>query len=141
MAAASNIPIVGNGDILTHYEAKRLLKKYSNVHAVMVARGALIQVRPHVYVHACTHVADKQHAHHPQPWVFQDFKQGEAWEPTVVILLNLIPLTTRQAHNTHCSLRSQTPTVTAPTPPTIVLPGGAGGGVSPPRVLHERAFR
>lgn len=48
-----HIPTVGNGDILTYYEAKRRIKE-SNVDSVMVGRGALIK-----------------------PWIFQEFKQQQ----------------------------------------------------------------
>ena len=56
--AGSGVGVVGNGDILTHYDARRRLDE-SGVDAVMVGRGALIK-----------------------PWVFQEFERGEPWEPS-----------------------------------------------------------
>jgi tRNA-dihydrouridine synthase 3 len=55
----TRIPIVGNGDILTHYEARRRLDE-SGVDAVMVGRGALIK-----------------------PWIFKEFNDQQSWEPDV----------------------------------------------------------
>jgi tRNA-dihydrouridine synthase 3 len=46
------IPLIGNGDILTHYEAQRRLQDHGCL-AVMVGRGALIK-----------------------PWIFQEAKEG-----------------------------------------------------------------
>ncbi len=51
MATSASVPIIGNGDILTHYEAARRLAG-SGVAAVMAGRGALIK-----------------------PWLFQEFKE------------------------------------------------------------------
>lgn len=53
-----HIPIVGNGDILTHFEARRRMKD-TGVHSVMVGRGALIK-----------------------PWIFKEFKDNATWTPT-----------------------------------------------------------
>ena len=52
-----HVPIIGNGDILTYYEAKRRMEE-SGVHSVMVGRGALIK-----------------------PWIFTEFKDGKSWSP------------------------------------------------------------
>ena len=52
------IPVIGNGDILTHYEAERMQSE-SRCASVMVARGALIK-----------------------PWIFQEIAQGQEWDPT-----------------------------------------------------------
>ncbi len=57
---AGNAPIIGNGDILTHYEAERRLSG-SGCLAVMVGRGALIK-----------------------PWIFQEFKAGKELFPTTL---------------------------------------------------------
>jgi tRNA-dihydrouridine synthase 3 len=57
-AAGSTVPIVGNGDILTHYEA-RMRMAASGVNAVMVGRGALTK-----------------------PWLFDEFTKGATWEPS-----------------------------------------------------------
>mmetsp|Transcript_30965 Transcript_30965/g.100877 ORF Transcript_30965/g.100877 Transcript_30965/m.100877 type:complete len:436 (+) Transcript_30965:3-1310(+) len=54
----ASIPIIGNGDILTHYEAEARMKA-SGCHAVLVGRGALIK-----------------------PWIFQEFKEGRVLRPT-----------------------------------------------------------
>lgn len=52
-----HIPIIGNGDILTYYEARRFMER-SGVNSVMVGRGALIK-----------------------PWIFQEFNQNRSWNP------------------------------------------------------------
>lgn len=54
-----HVPIVGNGDILTYYEARQRME-HSGVDAIMVGRGALIK-----------------------PWIFQEFKNNCEWEPTL----------------------------------------------------------
>jgi tRNA-dihydrouridine synthase 3 len=58
VAAERRVPVVGNGDILTHYEA-RDRRARSGATAIMVARGALIK-----------------------PWIFDEIRRGEAWLPT-----------------------------------------------------------
>jgi tRNA-dihydrouridine synthase 3 len=58
-AQGSAMPIIGNGDILTHYEATRRMEE-TGVNACMVGRGALIK-----------------------PWIFQEFKDRQEWEPTL----------------------------------------------------------
>jgi tRNA-dihydrouridine synthase 3 len=55
----STMPIIGNGDIMTHYEATRRMQ-LSGVDACMVGRGALIK-----------------------PWIFQEFKDRQQWEPSL----------------------------------------------------------
>ncbi|HLU39443.1 MAG TPA: tRNA-dihydrouridine synthase family protein, partial [Planctomycetota bacterium] len=58
IAAERAIPVVGNGDILTHYEARR--RAYESACAsLMVGRGALIK-----------------------PWIFTEIERGEEWLPT-----------------------------------------------------------
>ncbi|KAK3241816.1 hypothetical protein CYMTET_48452 [Cymbomonas tetramitiformis] len=57
VAAAVSIPVVGNGDILTHYEARRRLEQHGCT-AVMAGRGALIK-----------------------PWIFKEFVEGPALSP------------------------------------------------------------
>lgn len=57
-AAGSAVPVVGNGDVLTHWEATRRIEA-TGVDAVMVGRGALIK-----------------------PWLFGEYAKREAWEPT-----------------------------------------------------------
>ncbi|KAG2493961.1 hypothetical protein HYH03_007891 [Edaphochlamys debaryana] len=52
VARSSPMPIIGNGDILTHFEARARLEQ-SGCLAVMAGRGALIK-----------------------PWIFQEFKEG-----------------------------------------------------------------
>ena len=54
----SGVPIVGNGDILMHYEARRRMLE-SGVESVMVGRGALIK-----------------------PWIFKEFRDNQSWEPS-----------------------------------------------------------
>lgn len=51
IAKQRSVPVVGNGDILTYYEADARLKE-SGCHALMAARGALIK-----------------------PWIFQEYKE------------------------------------------------------------------
>ena len=58
-SSSSIAPIIGNGDILTFFEASKRIKE-SSCHAVMVGRGALIK-----------------------PWIFKEFKEGKEWLPTV----------------------------------------------------------
>jgi tRNA-dihydrouridine synthase 3 len=58
VAAARGVPVVGNGDVLTHYEARRRME-ISGVTSVMLARGALIK-----------------------PWLFREVREGLAWEPS-----------------------------------------------------------
>jgi len=54
------IPIIGNGDVLTYYDAVDRMK-YSGVSAMMVGRGALIK-----------------------PWIFKEFAEGKEWLPTAL---------------------------------------------------------
>lgn len=52
------VPVVGNGDILTWYEARERLA-YSGAAGIMTGRGALIK-----------------------PWIFKEFNESKAWEPS-----------------------------------------------------------
>jgi tRNA-dihydrouridine synthase 3 len=58
VAAERTVPIVGNGDILTHFEARDRMAR-SGVRSVMLARGALIK-----------------------PWLFREIREGRSWLPT-----------------------------------------------------------
>ncbi len=58
VAAERGIPVVGNGDILTPYEARDRMRR-SGVTSVMLARGALIK-----------------------PWLFREIRAGRTWLPT-----------------------------------------------------------
>jgi len=58
VAAERTVPVVGNGDILTHYEARQRMVR-SGVTSVMLARGALIK-----------------------PWLFREIREGRSWLPT-----------------------------------------------------------
>ncbi len=58
VAAERGVPVVGNGDILTHYEARQRMVR-SGVTSVMLARGALIK-----------------------PWLFREIREGRSWLPT-----------------------------------------------------------
>ena len=58
IAAERGIPVVGNGDILTHFEARDRMAR-SNVSSVMLARGALIK-----------------------PWLFREIREGRTWLPS-----------------------------------------------------------
>ncbi|HVQ24932.1 MAG TPA: tRNA-dihydrouridine synthase family protein [Planctomycetota bacterium] len=58
VAAERRIPVVGNGDILTHYEASERRER-SGVSSLMLARGALIK-----------------------PWLFREIRESRSWLPT-----------------------------------------------------------
>mmetsp|Transcript_23220 Transcript_23220/g.64375 ORF Transcript_23220/g.64375 Transcript_23220/m.64375 type:complete len:475 (-) Transcript_23220:1945-3369(-) len=54
-----HVPIIGNGDILTYYEARRRMEE-TGVDSVMVGRGALCK-----------------------PWIFKEFNENTTWTPGV----------------------------------------------------------
>ncbi|MHC4514162.1 MAG: tRNA-dihydrouridine synthase family protein [Planctomycetota bacterium] len=58
VVADRSIPIIGNGDILTWFEAS-MRREQSGCAAVMIARGALIK-----------------------PWIFREIAEQKTWEPT-----------------------------------------------------------
>jgi tRNA-dihydrouridine synthase 3 len=58
VAAERGIPVIGNGDILTHYEARDRMTR-SGVRSLMLARGALIK-----------------------PWLFRELRTAKTWQPT-----------------------------------------------------------
>src|SRR3972149_11948818 len=58
VAAERRIPVIGNGDILTHYEARERMAQ-AGVRSVMLGRGALIK-----------------------PWLFREIREGRVWQPT-----------------------------------------------------------
>ena len=58
VAAERGVPVIGNGDILTHFEARARCEQ-SGVSSVMLARGALIK-----------------------PWLFREIREGREWLPT-----------------------------------------------------------
>jgi tRNA-dihydrouridine synthase 3 len=58
VAAERGVPVIGNGDILTVYEARDRQQR-SGVRSVMLGRGALIK-----------------------PWLFREIKTGTTWLPT-----------------------------------------------------------
>jgi len=58
VAAERGVPVIGNGDILTHYEAAERRRR-AGVRSVMLGRGALIK-----------------------PWLFREIREGRAWEPS-----------------------------------------------------------
>jgi tRNA-dihydrouridine synthase 3 len=58
VASERKVPVVGNGDILTHYEARERVAR-SGVAAVMLGRGALIK-----------------------PWLFREIREGRSWLPS-----------------------------------------------------------
>lgn len=66
VAAERGIPVVGNGDILTHFEAEDRRKR-SGVASLMLARGALIK-----------------------PWLFREVREGRSWLPTAQERLGMI---------------------------------------------------
>ncbi len=57
VVADRKIPIIGNGDILTWFEA-RMRREQSGCASVMIARGALIK-----------------------PWIFRELAEANTWEP------------------------------------------------------------
>lgn len=57
VAAERGVPVIGNGDILTPYEARDRISR-SGVRSVMLGRGALIK-----------------------PWLFREIKEGRCWLP------------------------------------------------------------
>lgn len=59
VAAEVPVPVIGNGDILTPWDAAAK-KAASGVASLMVARGALIK-----------------------PWIFRELKEGRPWQPTL----------------------------------------------------------
>jgi tRNA-dihydrouridine synthase 3 len=52
------VPVIGNGDILTHYEARERMSRWG-VRSVMLARGALIK-----------------------PWLFREIREGRTLLPS-----------------------------------------------------------
>ena len=58
VAAERSVPVIGNGDILTHYEARERMDRWG-VRSVMLARGALIK-----------------------PWLFREIREGRSLLPT-----------------------------------------------------------
>jgi tRNA-dihydrouridine synthase 3 len=58
VAAERGIPVVGNGDVLTHYEAAERMRR-SGAASLMLARGALIK-----------------------PWLFREIAEGRSSEPS-----------------------------------------------------------
>ncbi len=58
VAAQRGVPVIGNGDVLTHYEARERVTR-TGVRSVMLGRGALIK-----------------------PWLFREIKTGITWLPT-----------------------------------------------------------
>ena len=58
LAEQLSIPVIGNGDILTHVEARQR-RESAGCAAVMLARGVLIK-----------------------PWLFREIAEDRAWEPT-----------------------------------------------------------
>jgi tRNA-dihydrouridine synthase 3 len=71
IASERRIPVVGNGDILTHFEAQDRRAR-SGVTSVMVARGALIK-----------------------PWIFREIAEGRSWLPTPEERIGLLFLLVR----------------------------------------------
>jgi tRNA-dihydrouridine synthase 3 len=58
VAAERRVPVIGNGDLLTSYEARERMAR-SGVRSVMLGRGALIK-----------------------PWLFGEVKTGRTWLPS-----------------------------------------------------------
>jgi tRNA-dihydrouridine synthase 3 len=66
VAAERSVPVVGNGDILTCYEARDRMAR-AGVRSVMLARGALIK-----------------------PWLFREIHEDRTWLPTPVERLGVL---------------------------------------------------
>jgi tRNA-dihydrouridine synthase 3 len=66
VAAERTVPVIGNGDILTPYEARERRKR-SGVRSVMLGRGALIK-----------------------PWLFREIREDRDWLPTPQERLDLL---------------------------------------------------
>jgi len=66
VASERGIPVIGNGDILTPYEAADR-RRQAGVRSVMLGRGALIK-----------------------PWLFREIKSGECWLPSAEERLGVI---------------------------------------------------
>jgi tRNA-dihydrouridine synthase 3 len=66
VAVERSVPVIGNGDILTHYEA-RARRRVSGVASVMLARGALIK-----------------------PWLFREIREDREWLPSAEERLALL---------------------------------------------------
>jgi tRNA-dihydrouridine synthase 3 len=58
VAAERGVPVIGNGDILTHYEARARMAR-TGVRSLMLGRGALIK-----------------------PWLFREIREGRSWLPS-----------------------------------------------------------
>ncbi len=58
VAAERRVPVIGNGDVLTAYEARERRQR-TGVRSVMLGRGALIK-----------------------PWLFREIREGRTWLPT-----------------------------------------------------------
>jgi tRNA-dihydrouridine synthase 3 len=59
LKAGAAFPVLGNGDVLTHFEARRKRAVAPTAAGLMVGRGALIN-----------------------PWLFDDIRNEESWLPT-----------------------------------------------------------
>lgn len=59
VAAAVDVPVLGNGDLLTVWDIERR-RRETPVSSFLIARGCLIK-----------------------PWIFEEFRQGKPWYPTV----------------------------------------------------------
>jgi tRNA-dihydrouridine synthase 3 len=66
VARERGIPVVGNGDVLTHYEARERMRR-SGVRSLMLARGALIK-----------------------PWLFRELKDDRGFLPSAEERLELL---------------------------------------------------
>eukprot|EP00956_Cyclotella_meneghiniana_P026758 scaffold58624_cov81-Cyclotella_meneghiniana.AAC.3 len=97
-----HIPIIGNGDILTFYEARKRMEE-TGVQSVMVGRGALIK-----------------------PWIFQEFKDNVTLSPTAQervqkesldisalafsVLIKILPISQRRPYTAICKQTIDTET-------------------------------
>jgi tRNA-dihydrouridine synthase 3 len=66
VAAERGVPVIGNGDVLTHFEARER-RRISGVRSLMIARGALIK-----------------------PWIFRELREERSVEPDAGERLGLL---------------------------------------------------
>ena len=129
-AAASsggNVPIIGNGDILTFFEAQRRIESTPGIAAVMIGRGALIR-----------------------PWIFAEVKSGGEWLPNaeervtriyrrlVLCYKDYLGDDARGEHKSRWFLPSSIDFLNRYRPlPQSVYGGGNDDGTSPPLMSHR----
>jgi len=109
VARSADVPLIGNGDILTYYEAAARLDPAAGCHAAMIGRGALIK-----------------------PWIWQEVKEARR-PPSLLVDLGGGSRLLRTGRRRHCAdsrrLRSCPPPSLLPT--TTVAAAAATALTSP----------